>query len=160
MRDVRVLDDDGRLVGYVDADKTSEDPPRWWSDVKLAPDADVGVVLPQMLAWLDDRAQSGLLRVWTGVEDSRVLDAFAKSGFEESRHSYRMEISLEDEPSEPKWPDGIAVRAFQPCSLEAASICSFRGTSRCCWAHRASSGVTPPKSMVQGAPPAPVVGSK
>jgi mycothiol synthase len=113
-RDVRVLDEDGRIVGYVDADKTSEDPPRWWSDVKLAPDADVGLVLPELLAWLDDRAESGLLRVWTGVEDRRVLDAFAEHGFEESRHSYRMEISLEDEPPEPKWPDGIVVRAFHP----------------------------------------------
>ncbi len=113
-RDIRLLEEDGRLVGYVDADKTSEDPPRWWSDLKLSPDADPGVVLPELLGWLDDRAMEGLVRVWTSVGDRRLLDAFAEHGFEESRHSYRMEISLESEPAEPKWPDGIAVRTFEP----------------------------------------------
>jgi mycothiol synthase len=113
-RDVRVLEDDGRLIGYVDADKTNEDPPRWWSDLKVAPDVDVGVVLPELLGWLDDRAESGLLRVWTSADDRRLLDAFAKHGFEESRHSYRMEISLADEPPEPSWPDGMSLRQFEP----------------------------------------------
>jgi len=77
-RDVRVLEDDGRLIGYVDADKTNEDPPRWWSDLKVAPDADVGVVLPELFAWLDGRAESGRLRIWTSVNDRRLLDAFAE----------------------------------------------------------------------------------
>jgi mycothiol synthase len=113
-RDVRVLDDDGRLIGYVDADKTNEDPPRWWSDLKVAPDADVGVVLPELFAWLDGRAESGLLRIWTSATDRRLLDAFAANGFEEARHSYRMEIPLDDDPSEPSWPDGIVVRTFDP----------------------------------------------
>jgi ribosomal protein S18 acetylase RimI-like enzyme len=113
-RDVRVLEDDGRLIGYVDADKTNEDPPRWWSDLKVAPDVDVGVVLPELFAWLDGRAESGLLRIWTSANDRRLLDAFAAHGFEEARHSYRMEIPLDDEPSEPSWPDGIVVRTFEP----------------------------------------------
>jgi len=113
-RDVRVLEDDGRLIGYVDADKTNEDPARWWSDLKVAPDADVGVVLPELFAWLDGRAESGRLRIWTSANDRRLLDAFAAHGFEEARHSYRMEIPLDDEPSEPSWPDGIVVRTFEP----------------------------------------------
>ena len=113
-RDVRVLEDDGRLIGYVDADKTNEDPPRWWSDLKVAPDVDVGVVLPELFTWLDGRTESGLLRIWTSANDRRLVDAFAAHGFEEARHSYRMEIPLDDEPSEPSWPDGIAVRTFQP----------------------------------------------
>jgi mycothiol synthase len=113
-RDIRLLEKDGRLIGYVDADKTSEAPPRWWSDVKLSPDSDPGGVLTELFAWLDERVQFGLLRVWTSVTDRRLLEAFAKHGFEEARHSYRMEISLESEPAEPKWPDGIAVRPFDP----------------------------------------------
>ena len=113
-RDVRVLEDDGRLIAYVDADKTNEDPPRWWSDLKVAPDVDVGVVLPELFSWLDGRAESGLVRIWTSATDRRLLDAFAAHGFEEARHSYRMEISLDDEASEASWPDGIAVRTFEP----------------------------------------------
>jgi ribosomal protein S18 acetylase RimI-like enzyme len=113
-RDVRVLEDDGRLIGYVDADKTNEDPPRWWSDLKVAPDVDAGVVLPELFAWLDGRAESGLLRIWTSATDRRLLDAFAAHGFEEARHSYRMEIPLDDDPSEPSWPDEIVVRTFEP----------------------------------------------
>ena len=39
-RDIRVLEQDGRLVGYVDVDPTRDEPPLWWCDLKVAPDAD------------------------------------------------------------------------------------------------------------------------
>jgi mycothiol synthase len=109
-RDIRVLERDGRLVGYADVDGTREDPPLWWCDVKVAPDVAADEVVPELVAWLDERAETGRLRVWTSDEDARVVDAFATLGFVPVRHSYRMEIDLAGDEREPTWPDGISVR--------------------------------------------------
>ena len=38
--DIRVLERDGRLIGYADVDATREEPPLWWCDVKVDPEAD------------------------------------------------------------------------------------------------------------------------
>ena len=109
-RDIRVLERDGRLIGYADVDGTHEDPPLWWCDVKVAPDAPADEVVPTLVAWLDERAVTGRLRVWTAADDARIVDAFTRLGFEPSRHSYRMEIALDGDEREPSWPAGITVR--------------------------------------------------
>lgn len=109
-RDIRVLERDGRLIAYVDADPTREEPPLWWCDVKVAPDADAGEVVPELVAWLEQRADAGRLRVWTSETDARIVGAFAAAGFEPVRHSYRMEIDLAEAGRAPGWPDGVSVR--------------------------------------------------
>ena len=56
-RDVRVLERDGRLIGYVDADKTKNEPVRWWSDLKVAPDVDaLADAVKQALVELEEAA--------------------------------------------------------------------------------------------------------
>lgn len=116
-RDVRLAERNGRLVGYVDTER-AEATDRWWSDVKVDPDADVEDVLPGLVAWLEERTGSGTLRVWTGADDARVIDAFTRLGFAPHRHSYRMEMSLEGEERTPSWPDGISIREFTPDDAE------------------------------------------
>jgi mycothiol synthase len=111
--DIRVLERDGRLIGYADVDATREDPPLWWCDVKVDPGTDAGEVLPLLVSWLDERAQRGRLRVWTSDSDRRIIDASAALGFAPARHSYRMEINLDHEPRPPAWPGGITVRAVR-----------------------------------------------
>ena len=108
--DIRVLERDGRLIGYADVDGTREEPPLWWCDVKVAPDVAPDEVMPTLVSWLDERAKQGRLRVWTSEGDRRITGAFSALGFKPSRHSYRMEIDLAGEAREPSWPDGIAVR--------------------------------------------------
>lgn len=108
--DIRVLERDGRLIGYADVDGTREEPPLWWCDLKVAPDADADEVVPALVSWLDERAAKGRLRVWTSESDRRVTEAFTALDFAPSRHSYRMEIDLAGEARVPAWPDGIAVR--------------------------------------------------
>lgn len=110
-RDIRLLEEEGRLLAYIDADKDSR---RWWSDVKIHPDVDADAVLPELLAWLEQRAGDGILRVWTGATDERMVGAFKRLGFEERRHSYRMEIDLGDAPRAPTWPEGIDTRTYRP----------------------------------------------
>ena len=109
--DIRLLEEDGRLIGYADVDPTREEPPRWWCDVKIDPEVDADEIVPTLVGWLDDRtaADGGTLRVWTSETDNRVTHALHALGFEPARHSYRMEIELAD-AGEPVWPEGVAVR--------------------------------------------------
>lgn len=109
--DIRLFERDGRLLGYADVDPTRDDPPLWWCDVKVAPDADAGEILPELVRWLEDRAGRGKLRVWTAADDARIVDVFGALGFAPARHSYRMEIDLSGAERVPAWPDGITVRA-------------------------------------------------
>lgn len=112
-RDVRLAERDGRLVGYADTER-ADATDRWWSDVKVDPEADIEEVLPELVAWLEERAGSGIIRVWSAAGDTRVVDAFTRLGFAPHRHSYRMEMTLEGEERVPSWPDGISVRKFAP----------------------------------------------
>jgi mycothiol synthase len=111
--DIRLLEQDGRLVGYADVDPTREDPPRWWCDVKVDPEVDADDTVARLVAWIDERAahEGGIVRVWASETDNRVTGAFRALGFEPVRHSYRMEIDLAEPPPAPVWPDGIAVRS-------------------------------------------------
>jgi mycothiol synthase len=111
-RDLRLLEENGRLIGYVDVDY-AETTRRWWCDVKVAPEADADAVLPKLVAWLEERVDGGTLRVWTSAADARTVDVFERLGFEEHRHSYRMEMALDGEPREPAWPEGLEVRGYR-----------------------------------------------
>jgi mycothiol synthase len=114
-RDLRLLERDGRLLGYADVDPTRERPPRWWCDVKVDPDADADEVVPMLVAWIAERAgaDGGTIRVWTSEADNRITGSFRALGFEPARHSYRMEIDLQGDARGPAWPEGIAVRTMR-----------------------------------------------
>jgi len=118
-RDLRVLERDGRLIGYADADPTRDEPPLWWCDVKVAPDVDAGAVVAELVAWLEERTAEGRLRVWTSEDDARIVDAFDALGFEPVRHSYRMEIDLGNEVREPALPQAISTRTATPDDYRA-----------------------------------------
>jgi mycothiol synthase len=111
-RDIRLLEAGGRLVGYADVDY-AEATGRWWCDVKVAPDVEIDATLPPLVDWVEERVEGGIIRVWTSAADPRTVDAFARLGFEESRHSYRMEIALDGEPREPSWPEGLDLRTYR-----------------------------------------------
>lgn len=109
-RDIRLLEADGRLVGYADVDGTRDEPPLWWCDVKVAPDVEAEPVLEELVGWLDERAGEGRLRVWTSAGDDRLIGAFERLGFAHSRHSYRMEIDLAGGVREPNGPGNVVFR--------------------------------------------------
>ena len=110
-RDIRVLERDGRLIGYVDADPTRDEPPLWWCDVKVAPDVDAGAVVAELVAWLEERAAEGRLRVWTSEDDAadrrrvRARSASSRSGTPTGWRS-----TSPTRRREPVWPSGISVR--------------------------------------------------
>jgi len=110
-RDIRVLEEGRRLVGYIDVDPSNADPPLWWCDLKVSPDVDADRVTGELVGWLGERIDRGRTRVWSSATDARVLGAIERLGFEPARHSYRMEVDLAD-TGEPIWPDGISVKAL------------------------------------------------
>ncbi|MBA3384586.1 MAG: GNAT family N-acetyltransferase [Actinobacteria bacterium] len=110
-RDIRLLARDGSLVGYADTEHAAATD-RWWSDVKVDPEVEIDDVLPKLVAWLDERTGSGIVRVWSAAGDGRVVDAYTRLGFAPHRHSYRMEMSLDGNERESSWPRGICVREF------------------------------------------------
>ena len=109
-----MLEQDGRLIGYVDADKTKNEPVRWWSDLKVAPDVDAAQVVPELLEWLEQRADEGLLRVWTSADDERLLPLYRAEGFDVTRHSYRMEIDLDGEERDRRGPTAFTCGRSSP----------------------------------------------
>ena len=111
-RDIRILEQDGRLIGYVDVDSNRADPPLWWCDFAVAPDLDADSIAAELVGWLEQRIDAGRVRVWTSATDARVIAALERLGFAPARHSYRMEIDLADETPEPVWPSGISVRTL------------------------------------------------
>ena len=117
-RDIRLAEDGGRLVGYADVDPTDTEPVRNWCQIVVHPDADAGVVAPQLVAWCEERAQKGILRTWAPSAATALAAAFERLGLQLVRHSYRMQIDLEQRPDPPPWPDGISVRTFVPADAE------------------------------------------
>jgi len=113
-RDIRLLEQEGRLVGYADVDPNGAEPSVWWCDVKVDPNVDAGGALGVLVGWLEERAQEGDLRIWTAAQDDRVVHAFERLGFATVRHSYRMEIELGGPRREPSWPTGISTRTVTP----------------------------------------------
>jgi len=97
-RDLRMLERDGRLSGYADADPTRDEPPLWWCDVKVAPDVDAGAVVAELVAWLEERTAEGRLRVWTSEDDARIVDAFECL---QARRARRRARVVPDERREP-----------------------------------------------------------
>jgi mycothiol synthase len=110
-RDIRVLEQDGRLVGYIDVDPSKASPPLWWCDLKLAPGVGADRVVAELVGWLEERVEGGTLRVWSSATDTRILSAVERLGFEPVRHSYRMDIDLAD-VGEHTWPAGISIRTL------------------------------------------------
>ena len=113
-RDIRLAEDNGRLIGYVDVDPQGAAPVRWWSDVRVQPDVDADAVARALVRWDEERAGEGILRVWTPSAVEAMGAAYQRLGFRPVRHSYRMAIELAEEPQEPSWPEGLSVRVFEP----------------------------------------------
>ena len=112
-RDIRLAYDDDRLVAYVDVDPLGEEPVRWWSAVRLHPDADFALVVPELLAWAESRAAVGVLRTWTPTNLEPLRREFERHGMRRIRGSYRMEVELDDHVAAPALPAGIDVRTLR-----------------------------------------------
>jgi mycothiol synthase len=132
-RDIRVVEEDDRLIGYADVDAQGKEPVTWWSDVRVHPDAEAAAVVPELMKWLEERAGGGRLRVWTPSKVRPVAEAYERLGLQPIRHSFRMAIEFDREPQPPDWPGGISVESVES-GQERAVYDAFRETWLDTWA--------------------------
>jgi mycothiol synthase len=107
--DMRVLDDDRGVAGYVDV-FVRED--LAYLDPNGAGHED------ELLEWGEERARARGMRkvrlpVWQGQDD--LAAAVERRGYRRVRSSFEMLIELgTDRPPAPEWPSGIDVRTYRP----------------------------------------------
>lgn len=103
------LERDARIEAdaYVLVERFDED--RVWIGVEGRPSGD-------LLDWAEGRARELGTRFLSGAwsADDTVLGELAQRGFRLVRHSHRMLIDLGQPMPEPSWPEGVAVRTFEP----------------------------------------------
>jgi len=108
-RDFRVVERDGAIVGYVDV-HLEED--------RLAVDwaaSDPGTS-EALLDWADERAAEERVesvRSWVWRPAGPEAGVLEGRGFGPVRTSLEMQVELRSTPSEPLWPDGVAVRTVR-----------------------------------------------
>jgi mycothiol synthase len=110
----RLLEQDGEPVAYADLYVAPAARDRSWADVRVLPERRGAGLEDEALAWAEARSRelgAVLLRA-QALPDGSLAAALAGRGYRTIRHSFEMEISLEAEPPEPHWPEGIHVRAL------------------------------------------------
>lgn len=111
-RDIRVVEQDDRVVGYVDVYVQKDDPPKYWSDAR--PRSDVAAsVFPQLLDWAEERSSDGILRAWCFAQAEDERREFEARGYKTIRHSFRMSIALDGDVAVPEPPEGIELRTVR-----------------------------------------------
>jgi ribosomal protein S18 acetylase RimI-like enzyme len=106
---------DGELVGYADVNDGGPRRTRFWIDMRLRPGAPENAG-DALVAALETRARGraapgGLTRGIFAERDELAKRIFESRGYELVRHSLRMELSLEEEPEAPVWPEGLTLRS-------------------------------------------------
>jgi mycothiol synthase len=105
---IRVAERDGRPVGYVDAVPRGRDGATE-IDVR-ALDRGAAEVLVQAAT---AHARTPLARLVVQGDDAILEQVVEEDGWRPVRRSYQMRIELGDDMAEPRWPDGILVRALE-----------------------------------------------
>ncbi len=100
---------DGSITGYADVTVQGE---QIWLDVRAtALDA-----LSGLLEAIEKRAVAkkpgAQLMGFLSDADTPLRDLYETAGYRIVRHSFRMRIELEEDPAEPEWPEGFAVRTM------------------------------------------------
>ena len=112
---LRVLERDGRVVGYGDI---------WVQDEELALDAAAPGCWEVFLDWAEERGRAGATRqvrvfLPTGHELEQVV---SERGYRPARSSFTMEADLVAPPTAPAQVEGIQLRAFRAEDTEAVRV--------------------------------------
>jgi ribosomal protein S18 acetylase RimI-like enzyme len=128
-RDVLVAEGSGgALVGYADIGLHGN---HVWLDLRGLESEPTRALLDAIEARAAEKKPGAGLIGYTSEADQVIRETYEKAGYRVMRHSYRMEISLEGGPPEPKWPDGFTVRTMRPGEEERvyeAQMSSFADT--------------------------------
>jgi len=131
--EVRVLEVDGEVVGYVDLLRSEE-----LANV----DANGPGHEDALLDWAEARARKGgaeQTRVHVSQHNASLPEALKARGYAPVRTSFEMVIDLDDErPPEPGWPGGIDVRTYRHPQDEQATYEAQEEAFRDSWDYRPS----------------------
>jgi len=128
---LRVLDRDGRLAGYVDVVLRE--------DVAFLDPSGTGEE-DALLEWGEQRAAELAatcvrVPVWEGQD--RLLAALEARGYRPIRSSFEMVIELDETPPPaPSWPDGLTVRAYRHPQDERAAHATQEEAFADAWEYR------------------------
>ena len=120
--DFRIALEDERIVGWCgvwDQNKAHE---RLFLDVRAHLDAPN--VYEALFDWVIARADAlagdkAICRAWGDSRDDVFAGEMKRREFRLIRHFFRMDADLVENPEEPVWPEGIAVRTFRPGEARA-----------------------------------------
>ena len=115
---IRVVERDGRVIGYVDVTKDAERP-RWSVDARTldadAADAALGAAEEHVRA---SSRRGDVLRGYAPSIDESLAAAYERAGYGIVRHSFQMRVDLPEEIEKPSWPAGISVRTYDAAADE------------------------------------------
>ena len=127
-RDVRLVFDSDRLVGYADLEDQET---ASWTDIRVDLDADVRAIVAELLGWAEQRAGRGVLRTFAPSALPAQQRAYEAAGYRYIRSSYRMEIDLDAAPDAPALPAGLELGTLRPGGEHAVYVTfheSFKDT--------------------------------
>ena len=121
---------DGRLVGYADLQSASDENAKFALDLRVHPDRPDASAA--MLIELESRAAVvaapvASLRAYVPGANKALAAVLRSGGYEPIRHSFVMEIELDEAPDAPL-PEGFSLRAFcvgDEAAVHAAHMASF-----------------------------------
>ena len=145
-RDTRiVLDRHGTVVGYAEIWDLEEPHVRVHGWGRVDPDHRGRGIGSWLLRWQEDRAQCAVERAPDGARVTLGHGALSKDastqallrsfGFEPVRSFCRMVIEMDGPPPPAVWPDGVAVRAFEPDQDLERTVRSVRDAFSDHWGH-------------------------
>ena len=106
---------DGMLVGYADVQSASDENVKFALDLRVHPERPdaAGPILSGLEAHAAAIAAPGAsLRAYVPAANKALAGALRGAGYEPIRHSFVMEIEL-DEPPDAQFPAGFSLRAFR-----------------------------------------------
>jgi mycothiol synthase len=107
--DIFFAERDEEIVGYADVIPFGNSS---WVDVR-AVDPDAYGPLIESATRRAEKHGKPHIRAFAGAEDSAAGGALERAGYRPIRHGFRMAIDLDDDPQEPEWPAGFAVRPYR-----------------------------------------------
>jgi mycothiol synthase len=114
----------GEMVGYVEIWTTSKPPVHPWIWGRVHPEYEGLGIGSWLMHWAEKRALRELSNIpedlrlapRTGIQSIAAgsMKLFEDIGYKQVRSSYRMKIEMDAPVPEPVWPEGIALKTYNP----------------------------------------------
>jgi mycothiol synthase len=106
---------DGSIVGYGDIGETGD---TIWLDIRSVDPGPERALLESLERIAGNKRPGARLLGFVSEKDEGLRRVYEESGYKVIRHSYRMEIDLEDLAADPGPPSGVAIRTMRDGELE------------------------------------------